>query len=100
MEQEERRRERRYPVQQPASVKLLVSEAPEIAVSTENVSTRGLLLRSQSPIPLHSRVEVTVYVPIGFPLKGAGEILRLEQAPEGEAFLVAVSCDAPLEICR
>jgi hypothetical protein len=64
------------------------------------MSTRGLLLRSESAIPLHSHVEVTVLVPNGFPLKGAGEVLRVDQSSEGGTFLVAVLCNAPLEISR
>jgi hypothetical protein len=96
MSQEERRSERRYPVQQPASVRFVAEGPSEVTAVAENVSTRGLLLRSESPIPLHSKVEVTVSLPEGPPLKGAGEVLRVEQPPSGGAFLVAVVCDAPL----
>jgi hypothetical protein len=100
MGQEERRRERRYPVQQPASLRFPTSGASDITAETKNVSTRGLLLRSESPIPVHSNVEVTVHLAYGPPLKGAGEVVRVEQPSGGRTFLVAVLCALPFEIAR
>ena len=94
------RSERRYPVQQTAFVRLQSGNEHEVAAVTQNVSTRGFLLRCEALIPLRSKVEVTIHLPNGLPLKGAGEVLRMEQSSAGRAFLIAVRCEAPVEISR
>ena len=100
MIRKERRNERRYPVQQPAVVKLQGGNGRQVATVTQNVSTRGLLLRSEAPINLRSKIAITVRLPNGLPLEGAGEVVRVEQLPAGEAILIAIRCDTPLEISR
>ncbi len=100
MIRKERRNELRYPVQQPAFVKLQGGNGREVKTVTLNVSTRGLQLRCYEPVALNSKVTVTVRLPNGLPLVGVGEVLRVERQPTAGAFLIAVRCDAPLEISR
>jgi len=97
MFRKERRSQHRYPVKQPASVRLQGENGREVAAVTQNVSTRGLLLRCEEAIPLRSKIEVTVRLPVGLPLEGSGEVLRVQQSSAGAAFLVAIECEAPLE---
>jgi PilZ domain len=96
----EHRSERRYSVQQPALVRPQGGDGGEVASVTRNISAHGLLLQCETIIPLHSKLEVTVHLPNGLPLKGAGEVLRVEQPSPGAALLVALKCDAPLELLR
>jgi hypothetical protein len=100
MLQQERRAERRYPVRQPAWIRLPGSgECRDIAATTENMSTRGVLLRSPLAIPLGAKIELTLRLANGPQLRGTGEVLRVNPSVE-ESFLVAVSCDLPLKIFR
>ena len=92
------RSERRYAVRQFAWVRIVGQNATAIATITENVSNRGFLLRSDLPVALNSKIEVTLLLPSGPNLKGAGQVVRLEQSRAGETFLFAVMCDRPLEI--
>jgi hypothetical protein len=64
------------------------------------VSTHGLLLRCETIIPVRSTIEVTLRFPKALPLEGAGEVMRVEQAPAGGAFLIAVRCEASWEFLR
>ncbi len=96
----ERRSERRYPVRQPARVKLKVGNVREIDVVARDVSTHGALLQCESPIPLRSKIEVTLRFPNALPLQAPGEVLRVEQPSPGGAFLIAIRCDAPWEFLR
>ena len=96
----ERRNERRYPVQQPAFVRLKGGNGHEIDMVAQNVSTHGVLLQCEEPIPLRSKIEVTLRFPNALPLQAPGEVLRVEQPSSGGAFLIAVRCDAPWEFSR
>ena len=98
MFQKERRSEFRYPVQQPAFLK--VEDGSEVVTVSENVSTHGLLLRCESLIALSSKVQIDLRLPNGLPLEGRGEVLRVEQPSAGGTFLIAVKCEAPLRISR
>ena len=100
MLQQERRAERRYPVRQPAWIKVPGGEeSRDIAATTENMSTRGVLLRSPLAIPLGAKIELTLRLANGPQLRGTGEVLRVDPSVE-ESFLVAVSYDVPLKIFR
>jgi hypothetical protein len=85
----ERRSEPRFPVQQPAFIRFHRENANDLATLTENLSARGALLWCGFPVPLHSNVDVTLFLP-GLWLKGTGRVIR-EQALEDGGFLV----DAP-----
>jgi PilZ domain len=100
MFREERRSERRYPIRQPAFVKFQAEERGEVETVAQNVSTRGLLLRSETLIPVRSKMEVGLCFPNALPLEGAGEVLRVEQPSAGRVFLIAVRCTAPWKFSR
>ena len=100
MSREERRSEHRYPIRQPAFVKFQAGEWGEVETVAQNVSASGLLLRSETLIPIRSKIKVTLRFPNARPLEGAGEVLRVEQAPAGGAFLIAVRCEAPWDFSR
>ena len=97
MEQHERRRERRFPVREPASVRLSPEDLIEITAISENLSTSGVLLRSASFVPRHSRVQVRIQLPTGAELRAVGEVVRVESSNVGEHFVIAVRCDFPFE---
>jgi hypothetical protein len=97
MLQQERRGERRYPVRQPAVVRI-PNENREIATVTENLSNGGMLLRSDAEIPANSRIEIDLLLPAGPRVNGAGEVLRIEQPYRSGPFLIAIRCDVPWAI--
>jgi hypothetical protein len=97
MFREERRSERRYPIRQAAFVKLRAGESGEVETVAQNVSACGLLLRSETLIPIRSKIKVTLRFPNALPLVGAGEVLRVEQRSADGTFLIAVRCEAPWE---
>jgi hypothetical protein len=98
MSQEERRSEPRYLIRQAASVRIPEHNPQEIATTTENMSAHGVALRCSSSIPLHSKVRVTWFLPDGPSVKGAGQVLRVEQPVANESFLISVRCDVPFKI--
>jgi hypothetical protein len=100
MFREERRSERRYPIRQPAFVKFQGKKRGEVETVAQNVSAHGLLLRCETPIPLRSKIKVTLHFPNALPLEAAGEVLRVEQPSAGAAFLIAVKCQAPWGFSR
>jgi hypothetical protein len=100
MFREERRSERRYPIRQPAFVRFQGEKTGEVETVAQNVSAHGLLLRCETPIPLRSKIEVTLQFPNALPLEAAGEVLRVEQPSAGGVFLIAVACEAPWGFLR
>jgi hypothetical protein len=100
MFREERRSERRYPIRQPAFVRFHGEEAGEVETVAQNVSAHGVLLHCETLIPRRSKIAVTLRFPNALPLEAAGEVLRVEQASEGGAFLIAVKCQAPWGFSR
>ena len=94
----ERRRERRYSIQQPAFVRLKGATG-EVESATENISTHFVLLRSEVLIPVGSKIDVNLRFRDALPIQGEGEVLRLEKQHGGKAFLIAVRCGQPWESC-
>jgi hypothetical protein len=95
----ERRRERRYPIQQPAFVRVQAA-AGEVESATENISTHGILLRTEVLIPVGSEIDVILRFRDALPIQGEGEVLRLEKQHGGKAFLIAVRCGQHWEFLR
>ena len=95
----ERRRERRYPIQQPAFVRLKGATG-EVESATENISTHGVLLRSEVLIPVGSKIDVILRFRDALPIQGEGEVLRLEKQYGDKAFLIAVRCGQHWEFLR
>jgi hypothetical protein len=100
MFQKERRSERRYLVQESAFLKVESGSGSEVVTVSENVSAHGLLLRCEALVPLGSKVKVILRFPRGVTLEGAGQVSRVEPPSAGQAFLIAVRCEAPLTISR
>jgi hypothetical protein len=99
MSEKERRTERRYSCQQPAFLGTQSRDGTELEAVTENVSTHGLLLRCKTPIDLGSKVKIKLHFPTSVILESVGKILRVEPRFK-EDTVVAVRCEAPLEISR
>ena len=81
-------------------VKFQAGERGEVEAVAQNVSAHGLLLRSETLIPIRSKIEVTLCFPNARPLVGAGEVLRVDQPAAVRGFLIAVRCEAPWEFLR
>jgi hypothetical protein len=95
----ERRRERRYPIQQPAFLRPQGADS-EVESATENISTHGVLLRSEVLIPVGSKIDVILRFRDALPIQGEGEVLRLEKQYGDKAFLIAVRCGQLWEFLR
>src|SRR5712692_10804031 len=93
--QAERRRDKRYPVRLPVTVKLATTE---MSAQSENLSLRGILLSSNFLIPEGFTVELEIGV-ARLPehdlpdllLTARGKVLRLQPQPSGK-FAIAVAC--------
>lgn len=96
-QQQERRREKRFPLRYRASVKVEIEGSSEISGVTENVSGHGVLLYADSLITLGTGVKI-VLVPKPEPaarkiqLIYAGKVLRSELLATGR-FAVAAACE-------
>jgi hypothetical protein len=92
-DQAERRRDERYPVRLPVTVKLATTE---MSAQSENLSLRGILLSSNFLIPEGSTVGLEIGV-ARLPehdllLTASGKVLRLLPQTSGK-FAIAVACD-------
>jgi PilZ domain len=96
--QQQGRRDIRYPLHMPVSVKLA---SKEILTRSENISLRGILLSSASPIPQGSTVDVAVGVANlpdhGVQLSARGKVLRVRPEPSGD-FAVAIGFEGPFQL--
>lgn len=96
--QRHRRRDIRYPLHLPVSLKLADKE---IRTQTENVSLGGILLSSAFMIPEGSAVGVEVGVAhlrqLGALLTAQGKVVRVQRRPSGD-FAVAVQLERPFRI--
>jgi len=92
------RRDIRYPLHLPVSVKLADKE---IRTRSENVSLGGILLSSAVMIPVGSAVGVDVGVAhpshLGALLTARGKVVRVQTRPSGD-FGVAVQLERPFKI--
>lgn len=93
-----RRRDIRYPLHLPVSVKLADQE---IRTRSENVSLGGILLSSAFMIPEGSAVGIDVGVvhpsQLGARLTARGKVVRVQTTPSGD-FAVAVQLERPFKI--
>ena len=71
----ERRRERRYPIQQPVFVRVQ-GAAGEVESATENISTHFVLLRSEVLIPVGSKIDVNLRFRDALPIRLSNSGLR------------------------
>jgi hypothetical protein len=92
------RRDIRYPLRMPVTLKLAHKE---MQARSENISLRGILLSSASLIPQGSAVEVAVGVANlpdhGVQLSAHGKVLRVQPETSGN-FAVAIEFERPFEL--
>ena len=92
------RRDVRFPLHMPVSLRLAHKETRAIS---QNISLRGILLSSDSRIPLGSTVEVAVGV-ANLPdhsvqLSARGKVLRVQTEASGN-FVVAIAFERPFKL--
>jgi len=100
MGNQQEREHRRFRLEFPVCVKFQAANcATEVEAISQNMSIGGLLVKSPSLIPEHTRVTFIISLQgelAGHPiyLAGEGEIVRVESS--GAAFAVAIKCEVPL----
>ena len=95
----ERRRSRRFPLQQSAMVKCQDGIARELSAKTKNASVGGVMLLTAQSIAEGSEVEVTIRLrredsDTTLRLQGLGKVLRVKDEGAGQ-FGVAVAYHHP-----
>ena len=85
--QQQERRDARYPLKLPVSVKL---DREEMRVQSENISVGGILLSSAFPIPVGSTVDLAIGVSHLTLLSARGKVVRVEAKIAG-SFSVAIA---------
>ena len=94
------RREARYALHLPVTVSLRSDEVKQFKAQSDNISLRGILFSSDSPIALGSEVNIEVSLaPVTGQdalLASIGRVLRVTQSIAGE-FKMAVGCDRPFQ---
>src|SRR5271169_673193 len=96
------RRHRRFDLQIPVSLSFPSEGAVrELAGISKNVSIGGLLLRVNDPVPVRTRVSLTMAVddprlrrPVR--LLGKGKVVRVEPLQAGAGFAIAIQCRRPI----
>jgi hypothetical protein len=97
---QELRREARFPLRYPATVKASIKGLAETAAVTENVSAHGVLLSVDSFIPQGTRSEIVLNLKPAasqVQLVYTGTVLRSERSQAG-TFAVAVECERCLTV--
>ncbi len=97
MHEPERRKSRRFPLRQPASVRPLEGEGETLSGITQNVSKDGVLLLAEKMLPVGMRGELVLVLESrlerSIRLSGTGEVRRVDEiSPEGK-YAIAFSCD-------
>jgi hypothetical protein len=100
--QRKERRHRRFDLQFPVSLNFSSGGAVrELAGISSNVSIGGLLLKVNDPVPVRTRVSLTMAVedpwrrrPIQ--LLGKGAVVRVERLGSGAGFALAIECKRPI----
>jgi hypothetical protein len=96
------RRHRRFDLQFPVCLRLPSERGVrELAGISRNVSIGGMLLRVDDPVPVRTRVSLTMAVqdprlrrPVR--LLGKGEVVRVERLESGAGFAIAIECKRPI----
>ena len=94
------RRDVRYPLHLPVSVRLADRE---MHLQSENISLHGILLSSAFLIPEGCTVDLSVSVGstpyASIFLTGRGKVLRVQMKDSGD-FTMAIECERPLGLTR
>ncbi len=92
MHDTERRRSRRFPLQQPAIVESSDNGFPELSGIIENACLQGVFLGAAAPLAEGSQVRVKVLLHTGIPLHGSGKVVRVETQASGK-FGIAIALE-------
>lgn len=97
MHEPERRKSRRFPLRQPASVRSLDGHEETLSGITQNVSKDGVLLLAEKMLPVGMRGELVLVLESrlerSIRLSGTGEVRRVDEiSPQGK-YAIAFSCD-------
>lgn len=99
------RKERRHPrfdLQFPVLLSFPAGGAVrELAGVSRNISIGGVLLKVDDPVPVRTRVSLTLAVQdprLRHPVRllGKGKVVRVERLESGSGFAVAIQCKRPL----
>jgi len=96
------RRHRRFDLQFPVSLSFPTRGAVrELAGISRNISIGGVLLKVNDPVPVRTRVNLTMAVQdprLRHPVQllGKGKVVRLERLEAGAGFAIAIECKRPL----
>jgi len=96
------RRHRRFDLQFPVSLSFPAEGAVrELAGISRNISIGGVLLRVDDPVPIRTRVSLTMAVQdprLRHPIRllGKGKVVRVERLDSGAGFAIAIACKRPL----
>ena len=96
-----RRRETRYALHLPVTICVECQSGSRIKAESENISLRGILVSTDSPLPVGADVSIKVSLAAvtgqadAF-LTSTGKVLRLTQPSTG-GFKMAVGCDQPFQ---
>jgi PilZ domain len=92
----ERRRSRRFPLQQPATIESGSGGLHEVSGNTENASLQGVFLLTDTPLAEGLQVRVKLLLrTIGFQgirLHGSGRVVRVETKASGK-FGIAIALE-------
>lgn len=96
------RRHRRFDLELPVALSFPSgSGVRELAGISRNISIGGLLLRVYDPVPIRTRVSLTMAVEdprLRHPIRllGKGKVVRVERLEPGAGFAVAIECKHPI----
>jgi hypothetical protein len=89
VEQPERRKNRRFPLRQAATLRYDDGGMRELNGDTVNASLRGIFLSADQVVPLDTQVEVTLHLQKegsqGIALHGTGKVVRQENRTAGKS---------------
>jgi hypothetical protein len=96
------RRHRRFDLEFPVALSFPSGGGVrELAGISRNISIGGLLLRVHDPVPIRTRVSLTMAVEdprLRHPIRllGKGKVVRMERLESGAGFAVAIECKRPI----
>lgn len=96
------RRHRRFDLEFPVALSFPSGGAVrEVAGISRNISIGGLLLRVNDPVPIRTRVSLTMALEdprLRHPIRllGKGKVVRVERLESGSGFAVAIECKRPI----
>jgi hypothetical protein len=90
----ERRKRRRFPIQQPVVLRIQEDETrwAEVRGISADASETGVLLLADTEVRLETEVEVSICLPKGIQLSALGRVVRTSADSDDKKFAIAVQC--------